>query len=305
MFKQNILSVQQFARHELHILFTVAREMRNMVQRYGTINLLTGKVLCNLFYEPSTRTSSSFESAMLRLGGSVVQVSGQTSSVQKGETLADTIKTLGCYTDAIVIRHPECGSAEIAAKNSRVPIINAGDGVGEHPTQAFLDVYTIREELGTVNGLTVTIIGDLKNGRTVHSLVKLLSLYDVRINYVSPESLKIPIEVKNEVEKYKLVQREYSQLSEELIAQTDVLYVTRIQKERFKNLEEYDAVKNAFCITSHTLVNAKKSMIVMHPLPRISEISAEVDFDHRAAYFRQVEYGMFIRMALLALILSK
>lgn len=191
-YRQHILSVSQFTRADLHVLFNTAHDMRTTVERRGTLNLLSGRILGNLFLEPSTRTSCSFESAMLRLGGQVVSINDSSSSVKKGESLEDTVRTVGCYTDVIVTRNPEVGSAAKASKVSKVPVLNAGDGVGEHPTQAFLDVYTIREELGTVNGLTVTIVGDLKNGRTVHSLVKVLALYDVRINYVSPDSLRIP-----------------------------------------------------------------------------------------------------------------
>ena len=304
-FRQHILSVRQFTRAELHILFNAAHEMRTLVERNGAGNILAGKVSCNLFYEPSTRTSASFETAMLRLGGQVINITPDTSSVKKGETLTDTVKTVGCYADVVVLRHPEKGSVSLAARSSPVPVINAGDGIGEHPTQAFLDVFTIREELGTVNGLTITIIGDLKNGRTVHSLVKVLSLYDVRLNYVSPESLKLPDDVKSDVDRKGLVQVETSELTESLLARTDVLYVTRIQKERFASIEEYNKVKDSFIVTSKTLLAAKPSMIVMHPLPRVNEIDPDVDFDQRAAYFRQVKYGLFVRMALLALVMTR
>jgi carbamoyl-phosphate synthase/aspartate carbamoyltransferase len=212
---------------------------------------------------------------------------------------------VGAYTDAIVIRHPEKGSAALAAKYSRVPVLNAGDGIGEHPTQAFLDVFTIREELGTVNGLTITIIGDLKNGRTVHSLVKLLSLYDVKIHYVSPESLQMPVDLVDELRANGLNQTEHNRLTDELLSITDVLYVTRVQKERFASELDYNSVKNYFCISTNTLKSAKAHMIVMHPLPRVNEIDPEVDFDQRAVYFRQMKYGLYVRMALLALVLAK
>jgi carbamoyl-phosphate synthase/aspartate carbamoyltransferase len=188
---------------------------------------------------------------------------------------------------------------------SKVPIINAGDGVGEHPTQALLDVFTIREELGSVNGLTVTLLGDLKNGRTVHSLVKLLALYDVRINLVSPDALKIPEDVKEDVMKRGAHVMEFKDLSDDLLARTDVLYVTRIQKERFARAEEYEHVKDAYRITTTTMSKAKQNMILMHPLPRVSEIDPEVDFDQRAAYFRQMRYGLYVRMALLALVFGR
>jgi carbamoyl-phosphate synthase/aspartate carbamoyltransferase len=302
-YRKHILRSKQFDRSDLHLLFGVAHEMRNLVELYGSINLLQGRVMTTMFFEPSTRTSSSFEAAMYRLGGKVVSVTAATSSVQKGESLADTVRTLGCYSDLIVLRHPQPGSAQIAAKYSKVPIVNAGDGIGEHPTQAFLDVFTIREELGTVNGLTVTLVGDLKNGRTVHSLVKILAYYQVTINYVCPDSLAMPKEVIEEVEAAGVKQNFYSSLSE-VIGSTDVLYMTRIQKERFESEEEYLNVRDAFILNNDVLSKAKSQMIVLHPLPRVNEIEPEVDFDQRAAYFRQMRYGLFVRMALLALVLG-
>jgi aspartate carbamoyltransferase len=226
------------------------------------------------------------------------------SSVSKGEVLQDTIRTLEAYVDVIVLRHPEMGSAALAAEYARKPIINAGDGIGEHPTQALLDLYTITEELGHVDGLTVTLLGDLKNGRTVHSLARLLCLYNVRLNFVSPEQLRIPAELAAEILEHGLPIMETNKL-EEVLPQTDVLYVTRVQKERFEDLALYEQVKNAYVITPDTLKAAKDRMIVMHPLPRVGEISMDVDSDPRAAYFRQVEYGMYIRMALLAMVLGK
>ncbi|KAK3845015.1 MAG: hypothetical protein J3R72DRAFT_521378 [Linnemannia gamsii] len=301
---RHILSSKQFDRNELHTLFSLAHEMRTQVERNGSIDLLHGKVMCSMFYEPSTRTSCSFQAAMLRLGGTVVGADGSSSSVVKGETLADTVRTLGCYGDLIVLRHPAPGSAATAAKFSKVPIINAGDGVGEHPTQAFLDVYTIREELGTVNGLTITLVGDLKNGRTVHSLVKLLAYYHVTLNFVSPASLRMPEEVKAELVKAGITFTELTDLNE-VIAESDVVYVTRVQKERFDSLEEYERVKSAYVINNKMMSKAKTQMVVMHPLPRVSEIEPEVDFDQRAAYFRQMRYGLYVRMALLALVLGK
>ncbi|CAO3654517.1 unnamed protein product [Mucor hiemalis] len=302
-YRKHILRSKQFDRSDLHLLFGVAHEMRNLVELYGSINLLQGRVMSTMFFEPSTRTSSSFEAAMYRLGGKVVAVSATTSSVQKGESLADTVRTLGCYADLIVLRHPQPGSAQIAAKYSKVPIINAGDGIGEHPTQAFLDVFTIREELGSVNGLTITLVGDLKNGRTVHSLVKILAYYQVTINYVCPESLAMPKDVMEEVAAAGIKQNVYSSL-DEVIGATDVLYMTRVQKERFSTEEEYLRVKDAFILNNDVLSRAKSQMIVLHPLPRVNEIEPEVDFDQRAAYFRQMRYGLYVRMALLALVLG-
>ncbi|RPJ39537.1 MAG: aspartate carbamoyltransferase, partial [Chloroflexi bacterium] len=264
-----------------------------------------GKILASLFYEPSTRTSSSFTSAMERLGGSVIPINEvRYSSVSKGESLPDTVRTLEAYADVIVLRHPETGSAELAAQYARKPVINAGDGTGEHPTQALLDLFTIKEELSDIDGLTVTMVGDLKYGRTVHSLARLLTLYDVRLNYVSPEILRMPEHIVAEVNEHHIPQAEYASL-EPVIAQSDVLYVTRVQKERFEDANVYESVKNAFVITPETLQSAKDEMIVMHPLPRVGEISMEVDDDPRAAYFRQMEYGLYIRMALLAMVLGK
>ncbi len=302
---KDILSVKQFNRSDLEYIFGVAHEMREMVERIGTFDLLKGKILANLFYEPSTRTSSSFTSAMERLGGSVIPINEvRYSSVAKGESLPDTVRTLECYADVIVLRHPEIGASALAAQYARKPIINAGDGVGEHPTQALLDLFTIVGELNHVDGLTVTMLGDLKYGRTVHSLARLLSLYDVRLNYVSPEILKMPSEIIAELDEKGIVQKEYTSL-ESVLPYTDVLYVTRVQKERFENQDEYESVKGAYVITPAIMQDAKDRMIVMHPLPRVGEISLEFDQDPRAAYFRQMEYGLYVRMALLAMVLGR
>lgn len=301
---QDILSVKQFTRDDLEYIFGVAHEMQAMVERVGSFDLLKGKILANLFYEPSTRTSSSFTSAMERLGGSVIPINEvKYSSVAKGESLPDTVRSLECYADVIVLRHPETGSAALAAQYARKPIINAGDGIGEHPTQALLDLFTIREELGQIDGLTVTMLGDLKYGRTVHSLARLLSQYVVRINYISPEILRMPAEIVTELGK-SIPQAEYTTL-DPVLAQTDVLYVTRVQKERFTDEAVYESVKGAYVISPETLKKAKERMVVMHPLPRVGEISMEVDTDPRAAYFRQMEYGLYVRMALLAMVLGK
>ncbi|KIJ57802.1 hypothetical protein HYDPIDRAFT_64474, partial [Hydnomerulius pinastri MD-312] len=294
--RRHILSVKQFSHRDLYDLFSLAHEMRLQVERNGTLDILKGKVLCTLFYEPSTRTSASFDAAMKRCGGEVIQVSADTSSVRKGETLADTIRTVGCYADAIVIRHPDVGSAQLAAKFSPVPILNAGDGIGEHPTQALLDVYTIRSELGTVNGRTITLLGDLKNGRTVHSLVTLLCHYSVRLNFVAPPSLAMPASVVAVARKAGIPVQQLESL-EEVLPETDVLYVTRVQKERFESEAEWQKVKDSYRIDHALLSRAKEDMIVMHPLPRVNEIDPEVDFDsRRAVYFRQMRYGLFVRI---------
>ncbi len=305
LYGQHILSVKQFSREDIEAIFVIAEEMRTMVERVGTFDLLKGKLLASLFYEPSTRTSSSFTAAMERLGGSVIPISEvRYSSVSKGESLPDTVRTLECYSDVIVLRHPEVGAAATAARYVRKPIINAGDGIGEHPTQALLDLFTIREELGNLDGLTVTMLGDLKNGRTVHSLSRLLTLFHARINLVSPEMLRMPPEIMEELAAKGVTLSEHREL-EAVLPNTDVLYVTRVQKERFADEADYLAHKDAYVITPATLTQAKQKMIVMHPLPRVGEISMEVDDDPRAAYFRQMEYGLYVRMALLAMVLGK
>ncbi len=303
---QDIISVSQFTRENLDHLFGVAEEMRAMVKRVGSTDLLKGTVLACLFYEPSTRTSSSFIAAMSRLGGTVIPITQgvQFSSVAKGESLPDTIRTLESYADVIVIRHPEMGSAQIAADYAQKPVINGGDGVGEHPTQALLDLFTIKEELSRIDGVNIGMVGDLRYGRTVHSLARLLCLYDVQFNFVSPEILRLPLDVMNEIRKHGLPVTETYDVAD-IISDVDVLYVTRVQKERFADLAQYEEVKDHYVITPELMEHAKEKMIVMHPLPRVGEISYGVDSDPRAAYFRQMENGMYIRMALLATVLGK
>ncbi|KAJ5712449.1 Carbamoyl-phosphate synthase large subunit [Penicillium malachiteum] len=301
---KNVLSVNQFTRSDLHLLFTVAQEMRLGVQRHGVLDILKGRVLATLFYEPSTRTSASFDAAMQRLGGRTIPVSTEHSSTQKGESLQDTIRTLACYGDAVVLRHPSPNSTEIAAKFSPVPIINGGNGSIEHPTQAFLDLFTIREELGTVAGLTITFTGDLRYGRTVHSLIKLLQFYDVQVQLVSPKELALPEDVRQQLVASGQLVLETEELTPEIVARSDVLYSTRVQKERFTDLAQYERLKNSFVIDNALLKHAKSHMVVMHPLPRNAEVNEEVDFDQRAAYFRQMRYGLYCRMALLALVLA-
>ncbi|HCU79730.1 MAG TPA: aspartate carbamoyltransferase [Chloroflexi bacterium] len=301
----DILSVKQFNHHDLDIIFDVAREMRRMVRKEGTSDVLKGKLLANLFYEPSTRTSSSFAAATQRLGGNVIQINNVTfSSVSKGEELRDTIRSMGSYSDAVVLRHPDEGSADIAAEVSEKPIINAGDGIGEHPTQALLDIFTIVEELGTIDGLTVTMLGDLKYGRTVHSLARLLALYDVKLHFVAPDLLKAPDALVDSLIESGVGPCKHVDL-DSIISETDVLYVTRVQQERFVDKSLYDKVNRSYAVNVDTMDIAKERMIVMHPLPRVDEISRAVDEDPRAAYFRQMEYGMYVRMALLALVFGK
>ncbi|KAK7956037.1 URA2-multifunctional pyrimidine biosynthesis protein [Apiospora aurea] len=300
----HVLSVTQYSRSDLHLLFTVAQEMRLGVQREGVLDVLRGRVLTTLFYEPSTRTSASFDAAMQRLGGRVIPIATGQSSVKKGETLQDTIRTMACYTDAIVLRHPEESCVDVARKFSPVPVINGGNGSKEHPTQAFLDLFTIREELGTVQGLTITFVGDLLYGRPVHSLVYLLQHYQVQVQLVAPKSLALPPKVREQLVSSNQLLCESEDLTPEILARSDVLYCTRVQKERFPSVEEYERVKNSYRIDNGTLKHAKSSMVVLHPLPRNEEVAEEVDFDQRAAYFRQMRYGLYCRMALLALVMS-
>jgi aspartate carbamoyltransferase catalytic subunit len=304
-FGQDILSVGQFTRNDISTVFDVAQAMRTLVSLVGTVDLLKGKLLANLFYEPSTRTQSSFTAAMERLGGSVIPISEvRYSSVSKGESLPDTVRTLECYADVIVLRHPEKGSAEIAAAVAKKPIINAGDGIGEHPTQALLDLFTILQEVGRIDGIRVTLVGDLKYGRTVHSLAKLLTLYDVHVNYVSPPELNMPDALVSELAGRGLSQRSLTDLGA-VLPESDVVYVTRIQQERFTDAALYQSLKGAYVITPDTMNAMKPRMALMHPFPRVGEIDVAVDDDPRAAYFRQMEYGMYVRMALLALVMGK
>ena len=303
---QDILSVDQFDREKLTYLFHRAHEMRDMVERVGTCDLLKGSILACLFYEPSTRTSASFIAAMERLGGSVIPITQgvQFSSVSKGESLPDTIRTLEQYSDVIVLRHPELGSSVRAAEAAHVPVINAGDGPGEHPTQALLDLFTIREELGMIDGLKIAMVGDLRYGRTVHSLTRLLMQYDVSLRYVSPEMLRLPMSLMNQLIDRGIKVRETHDVAD-VIENADVLYVTRVQKERFSDPSQYEEVRNYHRLTPEIMQRAKSTMALMHPLPRVGEIDPALDDDPRAAYFRQVKNGMYVRMALLAAVLGK
>jgi len=300
----NVLSGDQFERKSLESLIELAADIRDNLGAYQKKAPLAGKILALLFYEPSTRTSSSFHCAMLRLGGQVLSLKNiKTSSVAKGETLEDTVRTLECYCDAIVLRHPVKGSALQASKVLKCPLFNAGDGAGEHPTQALLDMFTIHSEMGKLDGLTITMLGDLKHGRTVHSLANTLSHFNVSLNYVSPDFLKMPDYVKKVVGDRKVKQAEYEDLNT-ILKDTDVLYVTRVQKERFTGpdaMEQYKKAQGAYVITPELMkkLGAKEKMIVMHPLPRVGEIDPELDSDPRAAYFREMRYGMIMRMALL------
>ncbi|KAE8740857.1 CAD protein [Frankliniella occidentalis] len=301
----HVLSVKMFSKDHLNEIFNLAQTMRAFVLKERNLDhILKGKIMASIFYEVSTRTSCSFSAAMLRLGGQVIHMDETSSSVKKGETLEDSVAVMAGYSDVVVLRHPEPGAVNKASAHCRKPLINAGDGIGEHPTQALLDVFTIREEIGTVNGLTITMVGDLLHGRTVHSLARLLTLYNIQLRYVAPPGLGMPQHVVDFVKSKGIPQESYTTL-ESALPETDVLYVTRIQKERFASQEEYEKVKGSYVVTPKLMTRAKRKMIVMHPLPRVDEISAEFDSDPRAAYFRQAEGGMYIRMALLAMVMGR
>lgn len=298
---KHILSVGQFSKEDIEAIFAQAHHFKKQLENGIVLQEFAGRVSTNLFYEPSTRTSSSFAAAMYRLGGNVISINDvQYSSVAKGETLEDTIRTLEQYSDAIVLRHSEVGAARKAAAVAKVPIINAGDGIGEHPTQALLDLFTIKEEQGKIDGLTVTMVGDLKYGRTVHSLAEILSHYNVTINFVSPNELSFP---DVDLAKVKNKTNVLHSLTDTLTS-TDILYVTRIQKERFVDLTEYENLKESYTITNQEAELMKPSARIMHPLPRVGEIAFEVDENPRAAYFRQMRNGLYIRMALLHFAIS-
>lgn len=301
---KHILHGNQFSKEDLDKIMQVADEFEKGLEKGQTYDLMKGKVLAALFFEPSTRTRLSFESAMLRLGGGIISVaSGATSSAAKGESIGDTALTVSQYADVIVMRHPQIGSAGEAAEVATVPVINAGDGAGQHPTQALLDVYTIQKEIGRLDGIQVSLVGDLKYGRTVHTLVELLSLYDLGLRLVSPESLKMPADIVSNLKERGLEVIETEDLVE-AAADSDLLYVTRIQKERFSDVNEYERLKGAYVIDNTLLEKVKEGVAIMHPLPRVDEIATEVDSYKGAAYFRQVRNGIFVRMALLALVLG-
>ena len=288
--REAVVSVDQFTPSDIAEIFALADAMAAEPGRP-----LFGRLLANLFYEPSTRTSSSFHAAMTKLGGTVIPINEvHYSSVSKGETLEDTVRTLACYADVIVLRHYDDDATVRAVSVCDTPIINAGNGVGEHPTQALLDLYTIQREHGRLDRLTVTMMGDLKYGRTVHSLTKLLRMYDARLNFVSPESLRMPREY------VAASDAEYGELSE-VVAETDVLYVTRVQKERCAAEPTIDV---SYAVTLDDMRRARDDMVLMHPMPRVGEIPTELDADPRAAYFRQMKYGLHVRMALLAEMLA-
>lgn len=291
--------MRDFSRDEIDAILNKVKQFEPMA-RGKRSDLLSGKLLATLFYEPSTRTRLSFETAMKRLGGEVIDLGAlEASSVAKGETLADTIRVIGNYADAIVLRHPREGAARMAAEYSKIPIINAGDGAGHHPTQTLLDLYTIMRE-SNLSGLKIAIVGDLKYGRTVHSLAYALSLYHADMTLISPKQLAMPDTIKRDLKKQGAIVSETSNI-EDVIGDVDVLYVTRIQKERFPDPAEYQKVAGSYRITEELLKSARDNLIIMHPLPRVDEIDPAVDRTRYARYFEQSFYGVPVRMALLAI----
>ncbi len=302
---KDIINTAQFSLQELDLIMNTAAGFEKRVKDGEVIKNMEGQVVAALFFEPSTRTRLSFETAANRLGARVITVaSAASSSAAKGESLADSIRTVDGYVDVIVMRHPMKGSAQIAADNAVHPFINAGDGSGQHPTQALLDIYTIRKEKGTLGGHTVAFVGDLKNGRTVHSLGYFMALYGNKMIFVSPKALRMPEEITADLRSRGAEIEETDDLREAL-AVSDIAYVTRIQRERFENPEDYEKVKGVYVINREVIDQAKKGITILHPLPRVDEIATDVDDYEGAAYFRQAHNGLYVRMALLALITGR
>ena len=303
--KRDVISIKDFTKQEISTILTYAKKMVPYAKGSKHTMILHEKILSTLFFEPSTRTRLSFESAMHRLGGKVIGFADPSgTSLKKGESLADTIRMADSYSDAIVVRHPQEGSARLAGEFAEVPVLNAGDGAGQHPTQCLLDLFTILTEKEKISGNHVVLLGDLKYGRTVHSLAYALALFGAELTFVSPESLKMPKEVINECKEFGIELNSTSNL-DRAIKDADVLYVTRIQRERFPDAEEYNRVVGTYKVDMELLKNAKQQLIIMHPLPRVVEIDPAVDHTPHALYFKQAFNGVPVRMALLSLILGR
>ena len=304
MINRHLINPMDFSKDELDEIFKLANQIITNPKEYS--HVCEGKILATLFYEPSTRTKFSFEAAMMRLGGKLLGFSEpNSSSVSKGETLADTIKMVSIYSDIIAMRHPMEGSAKVASMYSDVPVINAGDGGHQHPTQTLTDLLTIKSLKGSLDNHVVGICGDLKHGRTVQSLITAMTRYEnIKFILISPKELRIPQYIREEVLEKNNIEFKQVEKIEDVIQDLDILYMTRIQKERFFNEEEYLRLKDSYILDTKKMKSAKSDMIVMHPLPRVNEIDVEVDKDKRAAYFKQAEYGMYVRMALIAKLLG-
>ena len=302
---KDILDGAQFTREELEHVLDVTEDMRKGLEQSHSLDIMNGYVLGALFFEPSTRTRLSFETAMHRLGGSVVGfASAGTSSSAKGESLADTIRNVDQYVDVIAMRHPQIGSARVAAEVADAPVLNGGDGAGQHPTQALLDLFTIRSERGSVDGKTIVLCGDLKYGRTVHAGVELYKHFDSKLIFVAPEALKMPPEITARLREQGVDVEETTDL-EAAMAEADVLYMTRIQKERFSDPAEYQRLKGSYVLTREMVERINPDLTILHPLPRVDEITTDVDALPGAAYFRQARNGVYTRMALIALVMGR
>lgn len=301
---RHLIDPMDFTLEELESIFKLGEQIMKNPEKYQ--DKCKGKILATLFYEPSTRTRFSFETAMLRLGGQVVGFSEPgSSSVSKGESIADTIRTVGCYADIIAMRHPQEGSSKIASLYSDIPVINAGDGGHQHPTQTLTDLLTIKTTKGNLEGNVIGLCGDLKNGRTVHSLLKAMSRYkNNKFILISPKELAIPEYIKKEILQKNNIEFQEVRTIEEAIDKVDILYMTRIQRERFDSEEEYLRLKDSYVLDKNKLDKGKNDLIVLHPLPRVNEISYDVDEDPRAKYFYQAKCGMYVRMALIAKLLG-
>lgn len=301
---RNLVDPMDFSVEELEEIFQLADQIISNPEEF--LHIADGRILATLFYEPSTRTRFSFEAAMLRLGGQIIGFSEpNSSSVAKGESIADTIRTVGCYADIAAMRHPKEGAPRVASMYSNIPVINAGDGGHQHPTQTLTDLLTIREIKGKLSGHVIGCCGDLKFGRTVHSLIKALSRYENNtFVLISPQELKIPDYIKKEVLEKKNIQFKQVEKLEDVMEELDILYMTRVQRERFFNEEDYIRLKDSYILDGEKMKKAKESLTVLHPLPRVNEISYEVDDDPRGCYFKQAKYGMYARMALICKLLG-
>ncbi|NLK26499.1 MAG: aspartate carbamoyltransferase [Euryarchaeota archaeon] len=301
---KDVVSIRDLSREQIEQVMDLAQKLVPYAKGEMTTKAMEGKIMGNLFFEPSTRTRLSFESAMVRLGGRFVEIAHPTSSsVVKGETLADTVRMVEGYADAIVLRHPHEGAARLAAKYSSKPVINAGDGAGQHPTQTLLDMFTIQQEAGAIAGKNVVIVGDLKYGRTAHSLAEALGMFGAELTFVAPPLLQMPKETLNQLESAGIKPKLFSDLKD-VISEADVLYVTRIQRERFPDPSEYLKVAGSYRVDNALLHEAKKDLVIMHPLPRVDEIAPEVDYTENARYFQQAFNGVPVRMALIMLVLG-
>ena len=297
---RNLISISDYNKEEYLYILKLAEDFeKNPVQ-----DVAKGKVVATLFFEPSTRTRLSFESAVCRMGAKVIGFSdASNSSTAKGESLADTIRTVSCYADLIVMRHPLEGAARVASEVATVPVINAGDGANQHPTQCMLDLYSIMKTQGTLDNLNIAMVGDLKYGRTVHSLVEAMSNFNTTFHLVSPESLKLPSQVKMHIKRKNLKYFQYTEIPE-VMDKVDILYMTRVQRERFLDIQDYEKVKNSYVLDKSMLINCKPNMKVLHPLPRVNEIATNVDATPQAYYFQQAQNGVYVRQALIAAILG-